>query len=455
VISRSLALRAAYRSILLIVALGAVATSGQTAVAASPITGISDNDPKVLDVPAFRALNIDALRVVVPWDVGDRRGEWDWSVARSAALGTDVLVAFDHADGDRCPGAPCVLPSIDRYEQAVSAFLRAHPSVRTITAWNEPNHASQPTASAPSAAAAYYDAARRACPSCTVVAGDLLDGAPMASYLAAYQSALVTPPAVWGLHDYYDATYFQSSGIDALLRATTGPVWLTETGGIVSFTSGASSLPYDERRAADGVSWVYQLADRHPRIARVYFHQWQGDPNNAFDSGLVGYDGTPRPGYGVVRSRVGVRPGAATIPDPLTGGKTPGRAPVTPGKGAPASWVPRRPAVLAPPGGTARLRTLRRLRLLSHGRLELRARCISFDPAETRCRQRLVARVSGRVIARVVVDVRVGRSFVRVVRLPRWARRALASHVVQLQSCRVERPSCTPRVAISIRRTNR
>jgi hypothetical protein len=358
-------------------------------------------------------------------------------------------VAFDHAEGDRCPGVPCVLPSIATYEQAIAAFLRAHPGVSMLTAWNEPNHASQPTASAPAAAAAYYDAARRVCPTCTVVAGDFLDGASMATYLAEYKSALVTMPAVWGLHDYHDATYFQSSGVDALLRATTGAVWLTETGGIVSFTSGAGSLPYDERRAADGVSWVYQLADRRPRIARVYFYQWQGDPTNAFDSGLMGYDGTPRPGYHVVRARVGARPGA-TVPNPLVGGK----APTIVGKGAPMS-VPRQPAVLAPPGRAARLRTLRRLRLLSHGRLELRARCISFDRRETRCRQRLVVRVTGRVVARVVVDVRVGRTFVAVIRLPRWARRALAGHVVQLQSCRVERPSCTPRVAIPLSRDKR
>ena len=145
-----------------------------------------------------------------------------------------------------------------------------------------------------------------------------------------------------------------------------------------------------------------------------------------------------------------MRPGA-TVPDPPAGGKTPAIA----GKGAPSPWVPRQPAALAPPGRTARLRTLRRLRLLSHGRLELRARCISFDPTETRCRQRLVARVTGRVVARVVVDVRAGRTFVAVVRLPRWARRALTSHVVQLQSCRIERPSCTPRVAIPVRRGKR
>lgn len=448
-ISRFLALRAAPHSVLIVVlvlvVLGAVATSGKTTAAARPITGISDNGPEVLDAPAFRALNIDAVRLVVPWDAADRPGLWDLSLGRAAALGTDVLVAFDHARGDRCPGVPCVLPSIDRYEAAVSAFLSAHPSVRTITAWNEPNHASQPTARAPAAAAAYFDAARRVCPICTVVAGDLLDGAPMASYLAEYKSALVTTPAVWGLHDYHDATYFQSSGVDALLRATTGPVWLTETGGIVSFTSGASSLPYDERRAADGVSWVYQLADRRPRIARVYFYQWQGDLGNAFDSGLVGYDGTPRPGYGVVRSRVGLRAGAGeTVPRPPAGGE-----------GASALWAPRRPAVLAPPGRTARLRTLRRLRLLSHGRLELRARCISFEPAETRCRQRLVARVAGRVVARVVVDVRAGRTFVRVIRLPRWARRALTGNVVQLQSCHIERPSCTRRVAIPLSRVKR
>ena len=448
-------LRAAHRGgrligLLTLLVLAAVAASGPLAAAAAPVTGISDNAPEVLDAPAFRALNIDAVRLVVPWDAGGRPGRWDWSMLRAAAFGADVLVAFDHADGDRCPGAPCLLPSVDRYEAAVSAFLRAHPSVRTVTPWNEPNHASQPTASAPAAAAAYFDAARRVCPSCTVVAGDLLDGAPMASYLAAYKSALGSTPAVWGLHNYHDATYFQSSGIDALLRATSGPVWLTETGGIVSFTSGASSLPYDERRAADGVSWVYQLADRRPRIARVYFYQWQGDRANAFDSGLVGYDGAPRPGYDVVRKRVGVRAGA-TVPDPLAGGKVPAIA----GKGTPASSAPRQPAVLAPPGRTARLRTLRRLRLLPHGRLELRARCVSFDPREARCRQRLVARVTGRVVARTVVDVRAGRSFVKVIRLPRWARRELATHVVELQSCRVERPSCTRRVAIPLSRAKR
>ncbi len=444
-------LRAAHRSVRLIglltlLVLAAIAAPGPLPAAAGPVTGISDNSPELLDAPAFRALNIDAVRIVVPWDATNRAGRWVWSIARAQAVGADVLVAFDHAESDRCPGTPCVLPSIERYEQAVGAFLRAHPSVRAITAWNEPNHASQPTAGAPATAAAYHDAARRACPACTVVAGDLLDGAAMATYLAVYKSALATAPAVWGLHNYHDATYFQSSGLDAMLRATTGPIWLTETGGIVSF----GSLPYDERRAADGVSWVYQLADRRPRVARVYFYQWQGDLTNPFDSGLVGYDGTPRPGYHVVRTRVGVRPGA-TVPDPPAGGKAPAGA----GKDGSSPWVPRRPAVLAPPGRTARLRTLRRLRLLKHGRLELRARCISFDPRETRCRQRLVARVTGRVVARPVVDVRVGRTFVAVIRLPRWARRALGSHVVQLQSCRVERPSCTPRVAIPLRQSKR
>ncbi len=436
--------------LLTLLVLAAIAASGPLPAVAGPVTGISDNSPEMLDAPAFRAVNIDAVRIVVPWDAEDRKGRWFWSFARAQAVGADVLVAFDHAEGDRCPGAPCVLPSVERYEQAVAAFLRAHPSVRTITAWNEPNHASQPTAQSPAAAAAYHDAARRTCPTCTVVAGDFLDGASMATYLAAYKSALVTTPDVWGLHNYHDATYFQSSGVDTLLRATTGPIWLTETGGIVSLTSSASSLPYDERRAADGVSWVYQLADRRPRIARAYFYQWQGDLANGFDSGLVGYDGTPRPGYYVVRARVGVRPGA-TVPDPLAGG----RAPAIAGKGEPSPWIPRQSAALAPPGRTARLRTLRRLRLLSPGRLELRARCISFDPREARCRQRLVARVTGRVVARVTVDVRAGRTFVAVIRLPRWAQRALASHVVQLQSCRVERPSCRPRVAIPISRVKR
>ena len=61
------------------------------------------------------------------------------------------------------------------------AFLAAYPQVRLITPWNEADRAAEPTAGRPDRAAAYFNAARRACAACTPVAADVIDGAGMLS----------------------------------------------------------------------------------------------------------------------------------------------------------------------------------------------------------------------------------------------------------------------------------
>ena len=94
------------------------------------------------------------------------------------------------------------------YAAGLSAFRARWPQVTELTPWNEPNHRSQPTFPLPGLAAQYYNAARRTCPACLLVAGDLLDDGNLAAWLADYRQTLDEPPAVWGLHNYYDATYF-------------------------------------------------------------------------------------------------------------------------------------------------------------------------------------------------------------------------------------------------------
>ena len=168
----------------------------------------------------------------------------------AAAAGVQPLVAFDHDRGDRCPSAPCALPSVGAYEAAVRAFLAAYPQVRLITPWNEANHAAEPTAGRPDRAAAYYNAARRACPACTLVAADVIDGPGMLSWLAEYRRGLDETPQVWGLHDYYDTTYFTTSGLRDYLGAVPGQVWLTETGGIVELRTRDGRVSLPPRRAA-------------------------------------------------------------------------------------------------------------------------------------------------------------------------------------------------------------
>ena len=286
----------------------AVALAG-TAPAVATVTGLGDQNTGFFEHPAFQELRIDPVRVVVPWDAA-LTGEPSVSawLDRALARGLVPLVAFEKGRGVVCPGAGCQGPTVAAYEAGVTAFRARWPQITELTPWNEPNHRGQPTYPHPGLAAQYYNAARRACAGCVLVAGDLLDDGNLASWLADYEQTLSEQPAVWGLHNYYDATYFSSGGLDALAAATTGQIWLTETGGIVRFTPpGGAGLPYDERRAADSIRWLYSLTSNRPRVARMYLYHWQGRDDHDFDAGLVGPQGQQRPGLAVVREHVGLR----------------------------------------------------------------------------------------------------------------------------------------------------
>jgi hypothetical protein len=277
--------------------------------------GISEQWEAMFGDPRFRALGIKTARLVVAWNAiwedPDRVASWLHS---AAAAGVEPLVVFDHDRGDRCPSAPCALPDVGAYEAAVRAFLAAYPQVRLITPWNEANHAAEPTAGRPDRAAAYYNAARRACPSCTLVAADVIDGPGMLSWLADYRRGLDEAPQVWGLHDYYDTTYFTTSGLRDYLNAVPGQVWLTETGGIVELRTrdGQVSLPRDELRARASVSFAFEEARAFAsRVGRMYLYQWQADAQGRFDAGLIRSDGSSRPALDVVRTQLAAMPGAA------------------------------------------------------------------------------------------------------------------------------------------------
>jgi hypothetical protein len=279
-----------------------------------PLLGIGDQAASMFADPRFAALRVPIARLVVPWDAMRSRAVGDWLAAARRA-GVDPLVAFGHADGDRCPDSPCRLPTVREYKARFRAFRRRFPRVRTITPWNEPNHASQPTVSVPARAARYYNAVRSACSGCTIVAGDMLDAPNMRSYLAKYRRALAEVPAVWGLHNYFDTTYGGTAGLRIVLRAVEGRIWLTETGGIVTNrrSSGRVGLSYDEERAARGVRRAIAMADARPRrVTRVYLYSWASG-HDAFDAGLLGREGTPRPGYWALRSAMRRREVAAPL----------------------------------------------------------------------------------------------------------------------------------------------
>jgi hypothetical protein len=265
------------------------------------VPGVSEQGTAMFTDPCFRAFGIPTARLVAPWNAIDTEAAWlDAWLGAAAAAGVEPLVAFNRARVSRCPHDPCELPDVAAYQAAVGRFLARYPWVHVITPWNEPNHQSEPTFRDPGAAAAYYGAVRRACPACTVVAGDVLDTRNMLPWLGAYHAALSEEPKVWGLHNYHDTTHHVADGLESLLHAVAGQVWLTETGGIVELRNGRGRVthPYDEQRAANGVGYAFALARAHAaRVRRVYIYNWQDGPNGYFTSGLLAASGRARPAF--------------------------------------------------------------------------------------------------------------------------------------------------------------
>jgi hypothetical protein len=216
----------------LLVPLTLLAMAAFPAGARAATIGLSDQDPGAFTDARLRGLHLGYARLVVPWDAASTEpdGVQAW-LSAVAAAGLQPHVAFEHARGMRCPDAPCSAPSRAAYRAAVRSFVARFPQVRTYTTWNEANHVSQPVASQPEAVAGYYDELRAACPSCTVVAGDVLDSGSYIRWIERFRAATKTQPRLWGLHNYSDVTYGRTTGTDAMLAAVPGTLWIEETAG--------------------------------------------------------------------------------------------------------------------------------------------------------------------------------------------------------------------------------
>jgi hypothetical protein len=123
----------------------------------------------------------------------------------------------------------------------------------------------------------------------------------------AFQRHLGYRPGLWGLHNYVDANRLRTAGTRALLRATRGTIWFTETGGIVKRRNKRKvGFPESAAHAAKATDWVFdELVPLSSRIKRVYLYHWNSAqaPEN-WDSALVNSRGRPRPALSVVRRQL-------------------------------------------------------------------------------------------------------------------------------------------------------
>ena len=223
-----------------------------------------------------------------------------------------VLVSFTAArgcwNGKRySKSAACRAPSAAAYRASFRAFDSLYPWVKTYSAWNEVNHASQPTARKPKLAVRYYEVLRKDARArrFKLMAADILDTSNMRTYLRKFLRQAKGSPRLWGLHNYQDVNYRTSADTRLMLSLVPGEVWLTETGGIVKF----GRLKYSPSRAAARTNWMFTLANRYAtrqrglrsKITQLYVFRWFGEASRSarFDAGLVNANGTPRKPYTV------------------------------------------------------------------------------------------------------------------------------------------------------------
>lgn len=313
--------------------------------AAALTFGLSDQQVDSWKDPRLTALGLRQARLIVPWDAATsepaRVQAW---LDATAAAGMTPHVAFQHLRSERCPSSPCSAPSRSRYRAAVTAFRSRFPQVTTFTTWNEANHRSQPVASSPETVAGYHEELRSVCPSCTIVAGDVLDSGGYVRWLQRFLDASPTPPQLWGLHNYGDVSYDTTTGTDAVLATVPGELWIEETGGIVTLRSsqnGRETLRTDETRAAASVERAFAIARARPRITRMYLYHWRGRTGDPFDSGLIRPDGSARPSYAVALRNLTPTPTTTPTVTPTAAGPAVPRMTVTWSRARPAQLVVR------------------------------------------------------------------------------------------------------------------
>jgi hypothetical protein len=285
---------------ILLVALAAALTA--PAGAGAFVIGIGDQKPSMFSDPLFAGVGIHHARLAIGWDA--LTSDWqvaqidDWLAAAQAA-NVSPLISFGHSRVHRR-----TLPSPERFRHEFRRFRARYPWVLTFATWNEANHCGEPTCHHARLVAAYFDVLRHECPRCRILAAEVLDQPNMVHWVKVFRRYARVEPRYWGLHNYLDANRLQTRRTRALLAATHGQVWITETGGIVARRN-KSSVYFEQsaRHAARVTRFVFdRIATLSARVQRVYLYHWSADRrHDTWDSALIGPHGHPRPAFRVLR----------------------------------------------------------------------------------------------------------------------------------------------------------
>jgi len=287
------------RRLLPLILLAAVlaAPSAANAMLRLSDVGIADQKADMFSDPRFAELGIKRARIDVAYDVlldANQTAALDQWMSAAQAAGVQVLVTFDRS---RRPGRKSFRPDTYSLVKQFNRLRARYPFVKEWVTWNEPNLSQTATRTAHQ-----WLALKRACPSCTIVAADLVDRPNLSRWAKLFVKTAHQQPKYWGLHNYADANQYKPIATTALLKAVKGKIWLTETGGVVRRNNGSSVKYTGESltHAAKAINYIFtKLVRLSPRIQRVYVFHWNGR-NASWDSALISPNGNARPAFAVL-----------------------------------------------------------------------------------------------------------------------------------------------------------
>jgi hypothetical protein len=281
--------------ILLIAALAAPAAAGATIRLRD--VGIADQKADMFSDARFGQLGVKRARLDLAYDVlldAGQTAALDAWMAGAQFNGVKVVVTFDRS---RRPGRKSFRPDTRSLVKQFKRLRARYPFVKEWVTWNEPN-----LSQTASRTARQWLALQKACPTCTIVAADMVDRPNLARWVRAFIKTAHKQPKVWGLHNYADANQYTPKATKALLRTVKGKIWFTETGGVVKRRNGSNVQYTGESltHAAKAINYIFtKLVRLSPRIQRVYVFHWNGR-NTSWDSALISPNGTPRPAFAVL-----------------------------------------------------------------------------------------------------------------------------------------------------------
>jgi hypothetical protein len=283
--------------------------------------GIGDQQVSMFDSPLFQRAKFKLTRYFVPWNVMDNDHQLALADAYVKRARQDHIQVLLHISSDDLRIKKAKLPSVAAYRKQIKRIV-AHfrpLGVRDFGAWNEVNHASQPTYRSPTRAADFFVEAYRAikprCSFCNVVALDVLDQAGVERYMRTFYRHLSSTyrrrATLVGIHNYGDVNRQRTTFTRSIIRQSHSfnsktRFWFTETGGLVKF---GRSFPCSETRARNRLRNMFDLARTYHAsgVQRMYVYNWTAPPDGCdarFDAGLVNFDGTARPGYTYLRQKL-------------------------------------------------------------------------------------------------------------------------------------------------------